>query len=266
MISLIFALSVIGSSIGYFFLVPTPLSYYLIPIWFIGGVLTGILVLFIIILALMPIMKRTSPNTRLKHRFIRGYARWLNRFFLGLTVKVEGKENIPKEGNITLYGNHKSKIDPMIVAHHMTRAMSFTPKISIYKVPILSNYMDYIGCLAIDRDDNRRTARSMIKAINNVKDGLALFIFPEGGTQDRDTDKIISAKAGSFKIGMKAESDFVPFTIIGANKFIDRKWYKRTKVKIIFHKPIKYEDVKDLTSSELSDKIVNVINSPFEMK
>lgn len=264
MISAIFVLSIIGSATGYFFLVGLPLSYFLIPVWLLAGLLTSLLVLLLILIVLMPIMKYTKPNTWLKYRFIKGAARFVNRFYLRLNIKVEGLENMPKTGKLTLYGNHKSNTDPIILAHHMNRAMAFTPKIQVYQVPILRNYMDYIGCLPIDRDDNRRTAKTMIGAINNVKAGLAMVIFPEGGIKDRSVEEMASVKAGAYRIGMKAESDFLPFTIIGASKIKDAKWYQRTKIKLIFHPVVKYEEVKDFTTAELADKMFDIINSGLE--
>ena len=182
-------------------------------------------------------------------------------FALGMNIEVIGKENIPKEGKLTVYANHKSQTDPVIIMSIFNRGLAFTPKISLYKIPVLSQYMNYIGCLPIDRDDNRRTAKTMIQAIKNVEKGHAMLIFPEAGIKSRETELMIDARGGAYKIGTKAESDFLPISIIGASKLSRRKWWQFSKVKVFVHPVIKYEEVKELTTIELADKMFDVINS-----
>lgn len=54
----------------------------------------------------------------------------------------------------------------------------------------------------------------------------------------------------------------MPFTMLNTNKWATRKFYlKPIKVKVIFHPVIKYEDYKDLSTNEIADKVIEVINS-----
>lgn len=235
-----------------------------IPLWLLTGIVTSGITIFLLIILFMPLMKITKKDWRPKYWFLKGAARFCNLFALGLRVKVIGRKNIPKKGKLTIYANHKSQLDPFVIMSQVNRPLAFTPKISIYKVPILSHYMDYVGCLPIDRADNRRTAKTMIQAIKQVENGHAMLIFPEGGIISRETEKMVDIKGGAYKIGMKAGSDFLPMSIIGASKLGERKWYKRSTVKLVVHPVIKYEDVKDLTSYDLGEKIFNIVNSVIE--
>lgn len=237
---------------------------WLLPAWFILGPIVSILIIVLIIIILMPIMKYTKPDWKVKYFLTKSAANFIKTFFIRYRIKVTGREHIPKTGKLTVYANHKSQTDPIGIMAYFNRSLAFTPKISLYKIPIMSNYMNYIGCLPIDRDDNRRTAKTMIEAIKNVKNGLALLIFPEGGIVDKTDERIKEVKAGSFQIGKKSESNMLPITIIGATKFSTRKWYQFVKIEIIIHPLIKYETIQDLNTTEIGEKIKDIINSPFD--
>ncbi|VEU80814.1 lysophospholipid acyltransferase family protein [Haploplasma axanthum] len=262
MFTFIFFFLWFGSSALYFFLISDIL--YLIPVWLIAGFLTSIIVIIIGLYLLLPFMKKSKPNTKFKHKLLKNLSRFLNGIVLGLKVTAEGTENIPKTGKLTVYGNHKSKDDPFLIMAYMNRALAFTPKISLYKLPLVSQYMDYLGCLPIDRDDNRRTAKTMIQAIKNVEEGLAMLIFPEGGILSREQDSMVGIKAGAYKIGVKSESDFLPVSIINNSKIAKKKFFQRLHIKIIFHPVVKYEEIKDLTTQEIGEKMFEIINSRLD--
>lgn len=239
-------------------------TWYFVLLWLLCGIVAAGVIIFLLIVLMMPMMKVTKKDWIFKYWFLKGAARFCNLFALGLNVKVIGKKNIPKTGKLTIYANHKSQLDPFVIMSQINRPLAFTPKISIYKVPILAQYMDYVGCLPIDRNDNRRTAKTMIQAIKQVENGHAMLIFPEGGILDRNTEEMVDVKGGAYKIGMKAGSDFLPMTIVGASTLGTRKWYQRRTVRLIVHKVIKYEDVKHLSTTELGEMIFEIINRPLK--
>lgn len=238
--------------------------WYLIPVWVILGYIVGLLVFIIFLILIMPIMKFTKPNSKFKYFLEKTFSRFINVFILRTFVTFEGKKNIPKTGRLTVYANHKSQGDPVFIMQGFNRNLAFTPKISLYKIPILSNYMNYIGCLPIDRDDNRRTAKTMINAIKNVENDLAMLIFPEAGIKTRESELMFDAVGGAYKIGTKSKSDFLPITIIGGTKLSKRKWWQFSHVKVIFHPIIKHERVKEYTTIEIAEKMIDVINSKIE--
>jgi len=262
MVSLIFLITW-GLTIYFGITLISPLWYFIV-LYVLTGYLIGVFVLVLLLILLMPIMKITKNDSKLKYYLAKSAATFINIFILRAYVTSEGKENIPKKGKLTVYANHKSQTDPILLMPKFNRGLAFTPKISLYKIPILSNYMNYIGCLPIDRDDNRRTARTMIQAIKNVEKGHAMLIFPEGGIKSRDTESMVDIRGGAYKIGEKSKSDFLPITIKGATKFNNRKWWQIVKVHIVIHPVVKYEDVKDLNTLELGKKMFDIINSSIE--
>lgn len=249
-------------ALGYFVFIQ---NLWFIPLWFVLGPAFSILMFVIILVLLMPIMKNTKPNSKFKYILAKSFAKFLNVFIIRAKISVEGKENMPKNGKLTIYANHKSQTDPILIMSILNRSTAFTPKISLYKIPIISSYMHYIGCLPIDRDDNRRTAKTMIQAIKNVKSEHALIIFPEAGIKSRVDERINEIKGGAFQIGKKSESDFLPITIIGASEYSRRKsLFKKVKIKIIVHPVIPFDKVKDLSTQEMAELVKIKINEPFK--
>lgn len=258
---LISIITFLGSTVSYYFLISD--KWYFIPVWLILGLLTSLLVIILFLIILLPFMKYAKLNSKKKHWLMISLSRFTS-FYTRVKVKSYGIEDIPKTGKLTVYGNHKSQLDPFLIAIHFPRLLAYTPKISIYKLPIINKMMHYFNFLPIDRDDNRRTAQTMIKAIKNVEKGLAMVIFPEAGIKTRETHQILDIKGGAFKIGMKAKSDFLPVSIVGAHKIADLKWYQKAKIEVYYHPVIKYEDVKDLNSLELAELIKDKINSKLD--
>jgi 1-acyl-sn-glycerol-3-phosphate acyltransferase len=144
------------------------------------------------------------------------------------------------------------------------RPTSYTPKMSVYKLPIMHMLLKSVGAFPIDRSSDRNTARAMVDAIKVVKQGVAMVIFPEGGIKDRNDIKMVAMRAGAYRVGMKAEADLLPVSIDGSTDIKHNLPFKRTKIIVTIHEVIKYEDVKDLKTADLADKVFHIINSSLE--
>src|SRR5690606_31038433 len=108
-------------------------------------------------------------------------------FMFNVSVKVIGGEKIPKDGKLVAYSNHKSYLDPMIVMQIIKRPSAFTPKSSLYKIPLFGLVLNSMGCMPVYRGDDRKTAKALVETIKKVENGFVMTVFPEGGRKDRDT-------------------------------------------------------------------------------
>ena len=142
----------------------------------------------------------------------------------------------------------------------ISRPTSYTPKMSVYKLPIMHKLLTSVGAFPIDRSSDRNTARAMVDAIKVVKQGVAMVIFPEGGIKDRNDIKMVAMRAGAYRLGMKAEANLLPISIEGSTKIKHNIPFKITKIKVTIHELIMYEDVKDLKTADLADKVFHIIN------
>ena len=259
MISALFIIASLGFT--YLLYILTDLSYYFLPLWLLVGIILGFLFALLFLVIQLPFLNKTKLLNKYKIYIYRSVAYFLNRYILRLRLEITGQENIPKSGRLTVYANHKSYADPIIIMEAITRPTTFTPKMDVYKLPFMHQMLTSLGSFPIDRTSDRNTARAMVSAIKVVKQGMAMVIFPEGGIKDRSDTKMVAMRAGAYRVGFKAEADLLPVSIDGTKKIKHNLPFKRTKIKIIIHELIKYEDIKGLKTADLADKVFNIINN-----
>ena len=165
-------------------------------------------------------------------------------------IKVINKENIPKEGPFILAGNHKHNYDFISVISGTKRIVHF-----LAKKELMDKHgwlFKKLGIIPVDRSTKNKEA--ITDAVNMLKNGEVVSIFPEG-TFNKTEYVIMPFKYGAVKIASESGVPIVPFAIIGE--------YKRFRkgLKIVFGKPYTIKDKKDLTKEniKLMNKIVNLL-------
>ena len=238
--------------------------YYLI--WLVTSIPVFYLSMIVMVLLYSITFNKWLPvNNKFKAFMYHDVANWALIWIFNVHVKTTGRKNIPKKGNLVIYANHKTDLDPLLAVVAITRQVSFTPKSELYHYWPINAWLDAIAAIRIYRDDDRMTLKELVKGINNAKNGLAYMIYAEGCIKDRSTDRITQdLKAGSFKLGQKAEADILPISVHNNHLVGERSPFKNTKVAVTIHPLIKFEDIKDLSTVELGTKIKEIINSDFE--
>lgn len=240
------------------------LGSYWIALWVILGFIIGFLMIILVMILHLAIMPFMSVTNRYKGYLSRSVATFLNHFILRVSVKVTNKHYIPKKGPLVIYANHKSKVDPFLILEIMNRPSAFTPKSDLYKIPLLGKWFDSIGCMKVTRNNDRETAKAMVKAIKDIKTGFALTVFPEGGIKDRVDESVKQMRAGAFKIALKSGADILPISLNGTPQVKKNAPFRRSKVKINIHPVIPYEEIKDLSTAEIAEMVMDIINTGIE--
>ena len=157
----------------------------------------------------------------------------------GTKITVIGKENIPDEA-VLFVGNHRSYFDILLVYVQCKRLTGFVAKNSIEKVPSLRVWMRYLYCLFLNRDDAREGLKTILKAIEYVKKGISICIFPEGTRNTGEELSMLPFKEGSFKIATKTGCPIVPISINNSAEIFENHFpaLKKTHVVLEFGKPI----------------------------
>ncbi len=157
-------------------------------------------------------LKRTDDpmeKKRLRHAYSVAQLKTLN-----ITVKVENKEKLPKEGQYLIVSNHRSIIDPPIVEVVLEEADIFGPWISkkeLYNSFFFGLFVRNAGSILLDREKNQMSGFfSDIKQA--VKRGESIFIFPEG-TRNKTDLVITEFKEGSRIIALKNSLPILPLYI-----------------------------------------------------
>ncbi len=236
------------------------MAIWMIALWFILGFIVSFFAVVIFLVLNFPILKWTKVTHPYKYYLSRSTSHWLIVFFMRLKIKVTGKEHVPKDGILTVYANHKSYADPFIIFEVMERPTTFTPKMGVYKLPLISQWLKYLGAFPIDRSSDRNTAKAMVEAIKVVKQGMAMTIFPEGGIKDRDDEKMVAMRAGAYRLAVKAHADLLPISIKGTSEIKRRAPFRSTTIQVTIHPVIPFETIKDMKTADIAEMMFEIIN------
>ncbi len=155
--------------------------------------------------------------------------------------EVEGAHNIPEHGGVIIASNHLSYLDPPLIGIAIKRRATYMAKSSLFRNPKLSWFVSMFS-IPVDRD----TARpSTIKAaVNALKEGKLLVIFPEGGRRRGDTPA--EGRRGVGMLAALSRVPVVPAYIEGTDKAlpVGAKFIRPAKVKIRFGRPLQIEQAE----------------------
>ncbi|MDY3249748.1 MAG: lysophospholipid acyltransferase family protein [Candidatus Choladocola sp.] len=161
---------------------------------------------------------------------------WLS----GVKVTVIGEENIP-DCAVLFVGNHRSYYDIVLTYARCRRLTGFIAKKEMLKIPLLSRWMKFLHCLFLDRSDIKEGLKTILAAIEKVKSGISIAIFPEGtrSTSASELD-MLPFHEGSFKIATKTGCPIIPVSISHSSAIFEdhMPFVKATHVVIEYGKPI----------------------------
>ena len=181
----------------------------------------------------------------------------------GINLKVIGEENVPKDEAVLYVANHRSMVDIVIGYSRCPGLTGFVAKNSVEKVPALRAWMRRLHCEFLDRDNIKQGMKVILSAIDKVKRGISIFIFPEG-TRNRNQDDsadILTFKDGSFKIAQKTGCKIVPVAFTGTNTIFEdhAPWVKKGNVIIEYGTPITYAELDPEDQKRIGEYFQNRI-------
>ena len=152
----------------------------------------------------------------------------------GVSLVVEGLENIPKDTACVFVGNHRSYYDIPLLLASLDKPHGVLAKEELEKIPLLNRWMKLLGCVFVQRDDLRASVRALNDATAIVESGRSFVIFPEG-TREKE-GKLLPPKSGLFVIAAQAGVDVVPCRILYDTP--DGKMHLLCKVRVIYGEPM----------------------------
>ena len=157
-------------------------------------------------------------------------------------IKVEGRENIPKNESFLVAPTHSSYLDPELVSFATMRPIAYMAKKELYDVPILRQIIVCLGTFAVNRDKLEIATIRTAQAIMQTKRWM-LSMFPQG---NRDLPgKITKVNPGFAYLARATKANILPVSISGAAGFSKIPFSKKLTIRI--GKPIPYQ--KDLADT-----------------
>jgi len=183
----------------------------------------------------------------------------------GTKVIAYGEENVPTDVAVLYTGNHSSIFDILITYTRVPRLTGYISKMSIKKVPVLPLWMNRVHCLFLDRSDIKQGLKVILEAIEKIKEGISIFVFPEG-TRSRTPGTILEFKEGSFKIASKTGCPIIPVTIVNSQEIFEAHipFIKKTTVVVEYGTPIYMETLDKETQKHIGAYVQNIISETYK--
>lgn len=206
-------------------------------------------------------------NMDLKNKSSLTIVNWAFRvclFLAGTSVTVIGEENVPKDVPVLYIGNHRSYFDILITYIRVPRPTGYIAKKEMLRYPLLSNWMKNLHCLFLDRKDIKQGLKTILTAIEKVKSGISICIFPEG-TRNRVNDTFMEFHEGSFKIAEKTGCPIIPMSINNSAQIFEDHIPKIKKAHVVleYGKPIYPAELSKEERKHLGVYTQNIIKETY---
>lgn len=226
-------------------------------------IVIGFLILSIPVLIIEWIIGKFSPMTKdiSSLRLIQGTFKFI-LLVAGTKVTVIGEENVPKDSPVLYIGNHRSYFDILLTYSRCPIRTGYVAKKEMEKIPLLSNWMKYLHCLFLDRKDIKQGLKTILTAIEKVKSGISICIFPEGTrNKAEDETEMLEFHEGSFKIASKSGCPIIPVSMNNTAEIFEAHFprIKSCHVVVEYGKPIYVKELDKNDQKHLGTYTQNII-------
>ena len=180
-------------------------------------------------------------------------------------IRVLECENANRSGGFLLASNHISHFDPFLVSLAVRRKIDWMTMAEFFRPPALDFFLRSIDAFPAERE--RADLKTIRTAIDRLKSGRIVGIFPEGGIRDgaRSLLEGASLRPGAATLVQIADVPVVPCVILGSDRLYSKKqWlpFRRTPVWIAFGKPVPH--FPDLEKSQARKRIESELAAAFK--
>lgn len=169
---------------------------------------------------------------------------WALIRMLLLPVRIVGKENMEKGKSYVICANHQGAFDIFLIYGFLGCNFKWVMKQSLRKIPFVGKACEAAGFIFIDTNGASHIRESLTKAVDVLKHGTSIVVFPEG--RRSETGQMGPYKRGAFIVADELKMPVLPVTINGSFKVLPRQrgfnfvdWHP---LELVIHKPICPDD------------------------
>jgi 1-acyl-sn-glycerol-3-phosphate acyltransferase len=170
------------------------------------------------------------------YAFLRGVMRFITTTYLVGLFKIEGMENVPRQGPLIICPNHTGTIDPPLVPAFVPRADTWNmAKSEYFRTPPMRFIFASYHAFPVVRHTADRVA--LRKSFDLLKEGEALVVYPEGTRVDAGV--LAAPEPGAGFIAQKSGAPVLPVGLTGTRECLPKGaiWPRRVPVTLRFGKP-----------------------------
>ena len=183
----------------------------------------------------------------------------------GVETTVIGEENVPDEP-VLFIGNHRSYFDILLTYSRCRRLTGYVAKKEMEKYPGLSSWMRRLHCLFLDRSNPKEGLKMILEAIDDVKNGISICIFPEGTRNKGEELTMLPFRDGAFKIATKSGCAVIPVSMNNTAEIFENHFPKirKTHVVIEYGKPIYPDQLDKDTKRHIGGYVETIIRETIK--
>lgn len=182
-----------------------------------------------------------SHHERLRRRGVNPIVYWVVRallqpaFYVYFRLRRVGREHIP-DGKVILAANHRSFLDPFIIATCLRRPIYYVAKRELFEKRVIGWLLNSLGAFPVRRGESDE--ESVATALALLERGEAVVIFPEG-TRHR-SGPLHRPRRGVGRLALESGAPVVPIAITGTER-VRRGWRIRpVRVNVRCGRPLSY--------------------------
>lgn len=131
----------------------------------------------------------------------------------GIDLHLDNAAVLDPKKRYILVANHYSYFDIPCILAAIPQPIRFMAKASLFKIPIFGWSIGRAGFIPIDRKNRRTAVKSFDLAVERIRKGNTIVIFPEEGrSRNREMRPF---QRGAFLLGIKSELPMVPMAVDG---------------------------------------------------
>ncbi len=229
-----------------------------IPLLFLAAY-AALLILFALLLYVLSLLiNKKKPVAKAHHGMRRLMVETMRLIMIvgRIRVRAEGLDRIDRTKPFLLVANHRSMIDPFLPLTLLKGTeIIYICKPEILRMPIAGSFAHICGFPFIDRENNRQALKTILRAVDILKDEqTAVGIFPEG-TRNKTDAPLLPLHAGSFSIAKRANVPIVVALNRGTEKAIKQFLWHGTKVSFKVVDVLSPKQIADLSTQEIADLV-----------
>jgi 1-acyl-sn-glycerol-3-phosphate acyltransferase len=205
-----------------------------------------------------------SGTGRIQHYCMRRWSKdnlWLSRAH----AQIEGLENIDLRRPQIFVANHSGLHDILSLSAFLPIQFRWIAKKSLFGVPFMGWHMRRSGYIAIDRENPREAAKSIMEAAKEIQGGVNAIAFPEG-TRSR-TGELGKFHSGAFALALRTGVPLVPVVLDGSYRVIVPKRLQvnpGVTIRIKIDRPIDLSSYTRVDKHRLMEEVYQIMSRNLE--
>ncbi len=178
----------------------------------------------------------------------------------GVSVRVEGEENLMSAGAFILVANHESWFDVWALAGCLPIHARFPGKKELARIPVFGRAWQACGNITIDRANRASAIESMTRAGRQLKEESRHVVFFAEGTRSPD-GALHAFKKGPFVLAIEGGVPVVPVGLVGSRSIMPKGSFliRPGTITVRVGEPISVEGLEHADRDRLRDTVRDAV-------